>query len=149
MRRAVSLAVVLLAAVAATALAAVIPIEGADYDAVSAHKHYAVIVVMRCAHHNCRKYATIDVTLTVGQPGVTTGGCPSATDLLAAGALTDGRFSGSESFYLSGSRMGRFTVSGTFTAKHRLRGEVAGPRACGGTDTFTAKREPASYQPTL
>ena len=132
---------------AAVALA-VTPKANQLYAGNTAHGHYRVSIITNCVGKKCTTATTTTITLRAGSPTKPVSGCPSGGYDLPAGKIKRGKFSASTEFVVAGKIL-KFTVSGTFTAKTKLKGTVTGPSACGGSDAFSFTGHHVNQVPTI
>ena len=106
----------------------------------SAHGHYALLLHMGCTLARCPRPTRVEVDVSVGKPGQTTGSCPNGTFALWAN-VKNTRFAYSGKVFLAGHFI-KLSMTGVFDSAIKITGSVTAPKACGGTDQYIATPGP-------
>jgi hypothetical protein len=134
-----SLLITLIAAVAALAVAATavaVP-AGTQYSGSTKHKHYGLTVNTTCTAVGCQKATKVSVEITEGSQAHPHAAC-AYNDVIVNAKLKNGKFSVKQKF---AKKHITVSVSGAF-GSGKVKGKVTGPKACGGTDSYSLKAQP-------
>ena len=129
--------VLLLTSVALASL----PAPNTTLSGTSKHKRYGVSVTMQCTNAGCKHSNSFAFQITTLHGKGNCGG--NEAYQLAAPKIKGSSWTGGGQFIGADKRLLTFTASGKFKGK-TVSGKIKGPKSCGGSDTFTAKVQPAT-----
>ncbi len=128
-------AAVTVLALAATALA--VP-QGTTYQGSSQHKHYGLTVNTVCNTVGCQNATSVTVQITEGSKAHPHASCAYYKNLTLSAKVKNDKFSVKQKF---AKKHLTLSISGAF-GSGKVKGKVTGPRACGGTESYSLKAQP-------
>ncbi len=124
-------------ALALTATALAVP-QGTTYSGNSKHQHYGLTVYTQCNTAGCQNATSVSVQITEGSKAHPHASCAYHKGLQLSAKLKNGKFSAKQKFT---KKHVTLSISGSF-ASGKVKGKVTGPKACGGTDTYSLVAQP-------